>query len=206
MHLRHFRAVFERSGETLSQTLPIRKTQGGIWVPTPLRAIQQGYEAVARLGILGPGAPPGWLVDAGTGDGRLPALLSQLEPTRDVCGIERDPAICAIARDRLETLGRRSRRVRLDRLHVIEGDYCDPLTYATGGVDLRAVHAFFNYPDGNQTKLARFVGSQAPARAKLCVLTHDRTIEIDELPLEERVDIDVGDDPMWRLSIYGSSR
>lgn len=205
MPLRHFRAVFERSSASLAQTLPLRRTVGGFWAPTPLRAVERGCEALMHLGLLGAGAAPGHLIDAGTGDGRLPAFLSQLEPTREIHGIELDPALCTLARDNLETLGRK-RSVDLDRVHLIEGDYCDPSTYVEGSIDTQAVHIFFNYPDGNQARLARFVRAHAGPRSKLCILTHDRTLEIDDLALEEHHSVDVGDDQAWRLSIYGNDR
>ena len=202
---RHLSTVFERSSSSLAQTLPYRRTVGGTWVPTPLRALEKGCEALRHLGLLGVGAAPGHLIDAGSGDGRLPAFLSNLEPTREVYGIELDPTLSALARDNLETLGRKS-AVDLDCIHLIEGDYCDPLTYASGGIDPRAVHIFFNYPDGNQTRLAQFVRRHAGRGTKLCILTHDHTLEIDELALEERHSVDVGDDQAWRLVIYGNDR
>ena len=105
----------------------------------------------------------------------------------------------------METLGRK-RSVDLDRVHLIEGDYCDPLTYAKGGIDTEAVHIFFNYPDGNQARLAQFVRAHAGPKSKLCILTHGpQTLEID-VALEERQSVDVGDDQAWRLSIYGNER
>ena len=202
---RHLRTVFERSTSSLAQTLPFRRTVAGIWVPTPLRALERGCEALGHLGLLGAGAAPGHLIDAGSGDGRFPAFLSHLEPTREIHGIELDPALCALARDNLEALGRKG-SVDLDRVHLIEGDYCDPSTYSEGGIDPQAVHIFFNYPDGNQARLAQFVRGHAGRGTKLCILTHDRTLEIDELALEERHSVDVGDDKAWRLSIYGTDR
>ena len=71
--------------------LPLRKTHCGTWVPTPLRAIEEGCKVLEDIGLLGRKAPPGDLIDAGTGDGRLPAFLAQRDSHREIHGIELDP-------------------------------------------------------------------------------------------------------------------
>ena len=38
--------------------LPIRKTGRGIWVPTPVRVIEEAIETLKKIGLLGEGTPP----------------------------------------------------------------------------------------------------------------------------------------------------
>ena len=202
MPLRHLRAVFERSGAFPAHFLPLRKTHCGTWVPTPLRAIEEGCKVLEDIGLLGRKAPPGDLIDAGTGDGRLPAFLAQRDSHREIHGIELDPVLFALAQENLETLETKG-VVGRTHVHLLEGDYGDVSTYRAGGIDLHTIHMFFNYPDGNQARLARFIRTQVGPETKLCILTHDRTLEIDDLIMQDRHDLHVGDEQPWRLSIYG---
>jgi tRNA G46 methylase TrmB len=201
MFPRQLHAVFKRSEALLAPSLLIRQTSVGIWVPTPIEVVD---EACAQLKTDGwfTGARPGCVLDAGAGDGRVTALLSRLDPTRSVYGIEQDPTLYAQAVDNLDRL-RRKGLVDTKRVHLIEGNYCDLLTYQRARINLRDVHLVFNYPDGNQRRLARFIAAQAGAQTKLCVLSHDHTIELDDLVLNHRRDVHTGNEPPWRLSIYG---
>ena len=198
---RQLRAVFHQSEASLAPGLPIRKTHVGIWVPTPIEVID---EACAQLKADGwfAGARPGDILGAGAGDGRVTALLSRLDPTRSVYGIEQDPTLYAHAVDNLDRLAGEG-LVEAAAAHLIEGDYCDLLTYRRAQINLRDIHLIFNYPDGNQLQLARFMIAEAGPQTKLCVLSHDHTLEPDELALNYRRVIEAGDDPPWRLSIYG---
>ena len=67
----------------------------------------------------------------------------------------------------------------------------------------RDTHLVFNYPDGNQQRLAAFIAAQAGDQTKLCVLSHDRTLELDGLALQHRHDVRVKNEPPWQMSIYG---
>ena len=71
--------MFERSETSLAHTLPIRKTISGIWVPTPVRVIEESVAVLTRLGLLQRGARQPAVIDAGTGDGRIPALLAAFD-------------------------------------------------------------------------------------------------------------------------------
>ncbi len=201
MFPRQVHAVFERSGSSFAPRLPIRRTSVGIWVPTPMKVID---EACARLKADGwlARTRPGHLLDAGSGDGRVAALLSRLDPARSVYGIERDPTLYARALLNLETLNRKGLTDEA-QVHLIEGDYCDVATYRKTGITLRDTHLVFNYPDGNQQRLARFIAAQAGDQTKLCVLSHDRTLELDGLALQHRHDVRVKNEPPWQMSIYG---
>ena len=102
--LKRLNRVFERSEASLVHSLPIRKTTCGIWEPTPLRVIEEAISVLEDIGLLGEAAPQDIVVDAGTGDGRVPAVLAAVDPKRPVCGIEQDPALFAQALVNLQGL------------------------------------------------------------------------------------------------------
>ena len=200
MSVRRLQAVFDRSERALASGVPIRKTVAGIWVPSAIPQIVEVAALLREMGVLGSGPPPPVVVDAGSGDGRVAAVLAHLEPARPVCGIERDPVLFEQAAENLRALRRHGGYAAV---RLIEGDYCDPATYASCGVDLGAPLVIVNYPDGNQQRLARFVARHAGPDATLCLFTHDRSVDVDELPLRARRDLPVALGPDWRLSIYG---
>ena len=189
-------AVFARSVRALAPGVPIRRTSAGIWVPSPLPVIEQVVTLLRELGLLGGAAPPGAVVDAGMGDGRVAAVVARLEPSRRVYGIECDPVLHARAVDNLRRAGLRA------GVRAIAGDYCDPAAYASCGLDPREVGLVVNYPDGNQERLARFVAAHAGPDAALCLFTHDRGLEVGALPLHAQRDLPVDDGFEWRLSVY----
>ena len=197
--------VFERSEATRGRVLPIRRTGRGIWVPTPVRVIEEAIETLRELGLLGEETPPGHVIDAGTGDGRVAAVLAFLDPTRLVYGIEADPALYAQAVTNLQTLEAKG-LIDSARVHLIEADYCDLPTYQTRGIALRHTCLIFNYPDGNERRLARFVSERCGRATTLCLLTHNRTLRLEELKLEDRRDVSAGTEPAWRLSVYRRAR
>ena len=127
MSLRQLQAVFDRSHTSLAPTLPIQKTSLGIWVPTPLQVIETAGVLLQNRGWLD-SSGRGHHLDAGTGDGRVGMLLSRLDTTRAVYGIERDPRLYARARDNLEKMGQKG-LIDPARVRVVEGDYCDTATY-----------------------------------------------------------------------------
>ena len=200
MSVRRLRAVFDRSTRALARGVPIRKTALGIWVPSTIPQVVKVVTLLHEMGVLGAAAPPAPVVDAGMGDGRAAAVLAHFEPARPVYGIEWDPALYARAVENLAAL-RRGRR-GYGAVHLVEGDYCDPATYASCGLDLRDPLVIVNYPDGNQHGLAEFVARHAAPGATLCLFTHDRSLGIDELPLHARRDVPLDGSPPWRLSVY----
>ncbi len=193
--------VFDRSEVALGRSIPIRKTVSGIWVPTPLSVVEAGFAALEDLGLLGEDAPPHPAVDAGTGDGRIPCALASLYATPSVYGVELDPALFARALTNLETLEEKG-ATEAGRIRLLEGDYCDTTTYQDGGLDFRQAGLVFNYPDGNEDQLARFIATNGGDETRLCLLTHDQELEVTELELRVRRDIAVKNELPWRLSIY----
>ena len=104
MSLRRLRAVFDRSERALARGVPIRKTAVGIWVPSAIEQIVEVAALLREMGLLGAGAPPAPVVEAGMGDGRVAAVLAHLEPARPVYGIEWDPVVYAQAGENLRAL------------------------------------------------------------------------------------------------------
>ncbi len=200
--LKRLSKVFERSEASLVHSLPIRKTICGIWGPTPVRVIEEAIAVLEDIGLLGGALLQRIVVDAGTGDGRIPVVLAAIDPTRPVYGIEQDPALFAQALVNLQDL--RAKSV-LDhtRIYLVEGDYCEMATYEAAGLDFRQTGIIFNYPDGNQRRLARFIAEYGGADTRLCLLTHDPSLEVEELQLRVRRDVTVAAESSWRLSVYG---
>jgi SAM-dependent methyltransferase len=196
--------VFERSETSLARILPIRKTISGIWVPTPVGVIENGLAALTRLGLLPTGAGAPAVIDAGTGDGRVAAFLATFEPACSVYAIEQDQALFAQAMMNLHTL-RAEGLVDDSQVHLVEADYCAMTTYEACGLDLRHVGLVFNYPDGNQKRLAQFLSERAGPDTQLCLLTHDRSLALDEPELRVSVDVEAGDEPSWLLAVYGKA-
>ena len=200
MRVGRLQAVFDRSERALARGVPIRKTAAGIWVPSAIPQIVAVAAVLREMGLLGPAAPPAPVIDAGMGDGRVAAVLAHLEPARPACGIERDPVLYAQALENLRAL--RGRGGACAAVRLVEGDYCDPASYASCGVKLGEPLVILNYPDGNQQRLARFVARHGGPHATLCLFTHDRSVDIDELPLHARCDVPAEAGPDWQLSIY----
>lgn len=196
--------IFERSEVALGHTIPIRKTATGVWVPTPLQAIEAAFAAFEDLGLLGREAVPRLAIDAGSGDGRVPCVLASLDPRLRVYGVELDPVLFAQASTNVETLDLDAKAVSdAGRVHFLAGDYCDTATYAAGGLDFGDTGLVLNYPDGNERRLARFISENGGDSTKLCLLTTDHEVVVGELELQSQRDLALAGELPWRLSIYG---
>ena len=192
--------TFERSTTLLGGTLPIRKTSVGIWVPTPVRVIAKAAMLLQEMGLLGDGAPEGIIVDAGTGDGRVAAVPVSCDPTQVIYGIEADAVFYTQAVANLKAL--ETRGLPLGRVQLVEADYCDVRTYESRGLNLGEIAMFLNYPDGHQRQLARFVAEHAGEATRLCLLTHDRSVVVDDLELRDQRTVCLDAELDWLLSIY----
>ena len=159
--------MFERSEAALVRSLPIRKTICGIWHPTPVRVIEEAIAVLEDVGLLGEAPRQRTVIDAGTGDGRIPAVLAALDPTRPIYGIEQDPALFAQASVNLQRL----QPEVCTHIHLVEADYCETATYEACGLDFPQTGIVFNYPDGNERRLARFISEHGGVGTRLCLLT-----------------------------------
>ena len=200
--LKRLYTVFERSEASLVHSLPIRKTICGTWAPTPLPVIEEAIAVLEDIGLLGQATPLRIVVDAGTGDGRVPAVLAACDPTRTVYAIEQDPTLFAQAFVNLEGL-RAKGVIDHTRLYLAQADYCEMATYKACGLDFRQTGIVFNCPDGDQRRLARLIAEHGGAGTSLCLLAPDRSLEVDELELRVRRDVTVAAELSWRLSVYG---
>ncbi len=201
-------AAFEGLATAERRALPIRRTVRGIWVATPVRVIEAAAGILSAAGLVGgsagTGGTPHHVIDAGSGDGRVPAVIAWLVPGQAVLGIEADAVLHARARTQLDALGAAG---VIDPAHVrlAAGDYCDPETYSGQRIALSRTRLVLNYPDGNQHRLARFVATRCPPETTLALLTHDRDLSVDALPLRARQDVRAGNGPPWSLSLYRRS-
>ena len=202
---RRLAATFERPAGAGARTLPIRRTGRGIWVATPLRVIEEAAGILSAAGLLRgdgrTGARSCSVIDAGSGDGRVAAVIAWLVPGQAVLGIEADAVLHARAAAHLEALGAAG-VIDPARVQLVAGDYCDPATYGARGIALRRARLVLNYPDGNHHRLARFVAVHGGPGTTLGLLTHDRDLAVDALPLRARHDVDAGKGPPWVLSLY----
>lgn len=204
---RRIAAAFEGPAAADRRALPIRRTARGIWVPTPVRVIEAAAGILSAAGLIGSAGTGGatrHVIDAGSGDGRVAAVIVWLVPGQAVLGIEADAVLQARAVDRLHALGAAG---VIDPAHVrlAAGDYCDPETYSARGIALSRTRLVLNYPDGNQHRLARFVATRCPPDTTLALLTHDRDLTVSALPLCARQDVRAGNGPPWSLSFYRRS-
>ena len=206
---RRLAAVFERPEVAAGRTLPIRRTGRGIWVATPLRVVEEAAGILSAAGLLGrrkdAGARDRHVIDAGSGDGRVPAVIAWLDPHQLVYGVEADAALHARAAANLGALGAAG-AVDPAHVHLIAADYCDPETYAARGIGLRRTRLVLNYPDGNQHRLARFVGEHCAPETTLCLLTHNRNLTVDALPLRTQYDVRAGSGAPCAVARLGGRR
>ena len=205
---RRFAAVFEGPAAKDGCALPIRRTVRGIWVATPIRVIEAAAGILSTDGVLGSPAgsadAPRHVIDAGSGDGRVSAVIAWLVPGQPVFGIEADAALHARATAHRQALGAAG-IIDAGNVRLAVADYCDPQAYASHGIALDRTRLVLNYPDGNQNRLARFVAARCPPETALALLTHDRDLTVDALPLRARRDVGAGSAPPWRLSLYRRS-
>ncbi|MGH9335320.1 MAG: hypothetical protein ACRD21_16410, partial [Vicinamibacteria bacterium] len=204
--LRAVERIFRDSERRQVQGLPIRLTDRGIWVPTPfpvLVALLRATKAQRLFEFRGAGRKT--ILDAGAGDGRVLAALAYFEPELDVVGIESDERLCRLAAANLEKLKRRALVDRPERLRLGRGDYRLAATYESSGIRLEDVAFVYNYPDGNQDELERFIIERCAPGAKLCLLTHDRELRLSKLELTSKEPIPTADSASgWHWSVYST--
>jgi hypothetical protein len=118
-------------------------------------------------------------------------------------GIESDERLFRIAADNLEKLKRNALVNRPERFRIARGDYRQVATHESTGIELGAVAYVFNYPDGNQEELERFVIERTPPGAKLCLLTHDGELRLERLALRSKERFFAADSE-WHWSVYST--
>lgn len=161
-------------GEREDAASALRLTDRGIWHPTPLAVVAAAVSVLTEMRLLEAQGRPLRVLDAGAGDGRLVAALALgLPATLDarVAGIESDSDLARSARARVELAAPRLFREGL--VQIAEGDFFDLRPYATLGWATRELDLVFNYPDGNERRLARWLADHGGPQTRLAILGPD---------------------------------
>jgi len=195
-----FHETFARSEQRAFGGQPLRLTDDGMWLALPLDVIQPALDELEAIGFWARLGPRARVLDAGMGDGRLVAAFCTLPHDLLAYGIESHGELCELAQSNLRTL---SERELAPRWRVCQGDYLDVSTYPKLGILVSDVDVFFNYPDGNEHRLAAFLRDHAREGSFLVVLTAEKGLELEALALEDDLTISRGPGvPAFRLSIY----
>lgn len=199
-----FTETFARSEQKAFGGQPLRLTGEGIWLAMPLDVLNGALQTLQATGFWSRLGRRPKVLDAGMGDGRIVAALCNVGQDLWAYGIERDRSLCELAQDNLRTL---TGGGMCDQWRTCQGDYLDVSTYPKLGVRLEDIDAFFNYPDGNEHKLAAFLRDHARSGAFVVVLTAERGLELEGLAREEELAIDRGRAvPEFRLVLYRIQR
>jgi hypothetical protein len=179
---------------------PLRLTEGGLWHATPLPVLVAAIPVLVEARLLESARV---LFDAGAGDGRLLAALALGLPSSlevRLLGLERDANLAREAEGRLGTLRRRLSPSRLPR--VAEGDYFSKADYAPLGIAPAELDLVFNYPDGNERRLLRFLAAHGKPELRLVVLSPDREPVLGAPPLMRTEVRPAREAVAWSLGVY----
>ncbi len=195
-----FAETFARSEKRAFDGQPLRLTDDGIWLAMPLDVLDAALEKLQATGFWSRLGTRAKVLDAGMGDGRLVAALCTVPHDLWAYGIESHPNLCQLAQDNLRML---TERGMASSWRTCQGDYFDLSTYPKLGIRFEDIDAFFNYPDGNEHKLAAFLREHGRPGAFLVVLTPERGLELKGLAREEELAIERGPGvPEFRLVLY----
>jgi len=195
-----FDETFARSEKKAFDGQPLRLTDDGIWLAMPLDVLDAAFEKLQATGFWSRIGTPAKVLDAGMGDGRLVAAICALPHNLWAYGIESHPHLCQLAQDNLRTL---TERGMASNWRTCQGDYFDVSTYPKLGIRVEDIDVFFNYPDGNEHKLAAFLREHGRTGAFLVVLTPEHGLELEGLAREEELAIKRGPGvPEFRLVVY----
>ena len=164
--------VFERAEARAASPGPLRITDDGIFLATPLEVATEALEAL-RDGL----GPRPRLLDAGMGDGRVVALAQLLG--FDAFGLETDAALFASASASLRELEVSSK--------IGTGSFLEPASYGALGVGPHELDVVMNYPDGNEGALGAFFAARGRKGAVVAFLTPDMGLRCPALGLERTV-------------------
>jgi len=187
--------------ELFPDDLPLRATERGLWLPTPLPLLLAAFDALLDSGWLGPGRASR-LLDAGAGDGRVIGAFGQRAAGRlplELLGIECDPALVACAVRNLEAL--RATGPLPGGYALVEGDYLAAAAYARLGVAPSEIDLVINYPDGNEEALERWLASHRGARTRLILLGPDRSLAFRTLALAWSTRLEAPNGTAWSLIV-----
>ena len=183
----------------------LRLTDRGIWHATPLPVLAAAVPLIGECYLLTPRGRSQCLFDAGTGDGRLLAALALGLPRAcdiRLLGLECDGALVVAARKTLAAVPRRSLAPNR-QIFVSEGDFFDPSAYVPLGVAPGDLDLVFNYPDGNERRLLRWLAEHGGPETRLVILSPDRDPALGQPP-EWREEVRPEGDAAapWSLNVF----
>lgn len=186
----------------------LRLTDRGIWHATPLAVLAAAVPVIGESDLLAPRGRALQILDAGAGDGRLLAALALgLPPAFEgrLLGLECDEALLALARQKLARLA--PGRLHTNReLRVSEGDFFEPAAYAPLDVTPRDLDLVFNYPDGNEHRLLRWLAEHGGPQTRLVILSPDRDPALGRPPeWREEVRPEGDTAALWSLTLFAPS-
>ncbi len=200
----NFTETFLRSAEKAFDGQPLRLTDDGIWLPMPLDVLDAALDALQASGFWARLGGRAKVLDAGMGDGRIVAALCSVPHNLWAYGIESHANLWGLAQENLRAL---TEQGMASSWRTCQGDYLDLSTYPKLGIRLEDVDAFFNYPDGNEHKLAALLRDHGRPGAFLVILTPEHGLELEGLTREEELTIDRGPGvPEFRLVLYRVQR
>jgi hypothetical protein len=161
--------VFARAEARAASPGPLRITDDGIFLATPLEVASEALGAV-REGL----GPRPRLLDAGMGDGRIVALAHLLG--FDAFGLETDATL-------FESAGASLCELEVPA-KIGSGSFLDPASYGALGALPHELDVVMNYPDGNEGALGAFFASHGRKGAVVAFLTPDMALRCPALALE----------------------
>ena len=188
-------------GELFPDGVPMRATDRGLWLATPVAVLATAFDAITSRGRLGAGRPSR-LLDAGAGDGRVLGVFGSRwadRPGLELLGIEDDASLFACAQRNLQALRAAGRLT--GPLAVARGDYLAAPVYTELGVAPTDIDLVVNYPDGNENALEHWLASQAGERTRLLLLGPDRSLSFAVLDLDWAVTLEPPGQTAWRLIV-----
>ena len=200
--LERLQGLYDRGDDIAAGGL--RLTDRGLWHATPLAVLAAAIPLVVETGLLKARGRPAQVFDAGAGDGRLLAALARgLPATVDVRlgGIESDVALAATAREKLEVVAA-SPALPNRAAQVAQGDFFDPRAYDLLGFAPKALDVVFNYPDGNEQRLLRWLAEHGGPQTRLAILSPDHDPALG-CPPEWRAPVRAeGQAAVWTLTVF----
>lgn len=153
-----FRPELEARGIEFGET-----DGGGIWTPTILEHLIPFLSSTTRHII----PPPGPIVDAGSGDGRVSAVLD-VYGFNPIVNIELDERLVDASRVALDDLTRRG--VVNGNIRTVQGDFTKPQAYDEAGIPFDSVRYFYmGINDEPLEKLAQRIERESPKGTTLVV-------------------------------------
>jgi len=137
---------------------------GGFWTPTTWSHLRPFLEYATSKDIM---TPPGTIVDAGSGDGRVSAFLD-VYGFNPIVNIELDNRLFKASQEVIDGLVQRN--VINGNISTVQGDFTQSEAYAKACVPFESVAYFYTGINPSPTKrLAEKIARESPEGTKLIV-------------------------------------